>query len=149
MMRNVLKRIGLALLLLPLWMQPMAARADRDDRGPGADFRGHGPGEYRRFDRGPGPEWHGDIPRFREHDFDRWRGGRWYHGFHEGHLGWWWIVNGLWYFYPHRAYPNPYIPPYQSAPSANLWYYCSDPPGYYPYVQWCEVPWQVVPANPY
>jgi hypothetical protein len=31
-------------------------------------------------------------------------------------------------------------------PAPTLWYYCTDPAGYYPYVQNCSVPWvKVVP----
>src|SRR5690242_5334364 len=33
-----------------------------------------------------------DIHRFRDHDFDRWHGGHWFHGRHGGRLGWWWLV---------------------------------------------------------
>jgi hypothetical protein len=38
----------------------------------------------------------------------------------------------------------------QSVPANQYWYYCSDPAGYYPYVQNCSKAWmQVVPqANP-
>jgi hypothetical protein len=31
---------------------------------------------------------------------------------------------------------------------SNFWYYCTDPAGYFPYVQNCSRPWmQVVPQN--
>lgn len=34
-------------------------------------------------------------------------------------------------------------------PAASYWYYCTQPAGYYPYVQNCEVPWmKVVPQVP-
>jgi hypothetical protein len=38
----------------------------------------------------------------------------------------------------------------QPAPSqgGNYWYYCSDPQGYYPYVQQCRVGWQRVSPTP-
>jgi len=101
--------------------------------------------------------WHrdGDIRRFHEHDEGRWRGGRWHHGRHAGRLGWWWIVGGVWYFYPQPVYPypDPYQPPViavppQPAPPA-YWYYCPNPPGYYPYIPSCPVPWQrIVPTAP-
>lgn len=29
-----------------------------------------------------------------------WEGGRWRHETHNGRLGWWWDVGGVWYFYP-------------------------------------------------
>lgn len=65
--------------------------------------------------------------------------------------------------YPYYSYgqypvydsaPPVYVEPAQSAnqsrqapPAAqNLWYYCTDPAGYYPYVQNCKVQWvKVVP----
>lgn len=99
--------------------------------------------------------WHGDIHTFHDHDFARWQGGRWFHGPHGGRAGWWWIVGGSWYFYPAPIYPypDPYIPPVatlQPPPGAPgpVWYYCPNPPGYYPYVPQCPVPWQAVPATP-
>jgi len=75
------------------------ALADRGER------RG---GEH--FDR---DHWRGDIGRFHDHDYRVWRGGSWYHGLHEGRMGWWWVTAGLWYFYPAPVYPypDPYIPP--------------------------------------
>ncbi len=67
------------------------------------------------------------------------------------------------YPYPY-AYPYPYgAPPvvyspgyapadpgYAPAPAAApaSWYYCSNPPGYYPYVQQCSTGWRAVPAQP-
>lgn len=38
-----------------------------------------------------------------------------------------------------------------TSPAPANWYYCADPPGYYPYVQRCRVGWQVVtpPPPPY
>jgi hypothetical protein len=93
--------------------------------------------------------WHdNDIHRFHDHDFDRWRGGRWYHGWHGGQFGWWWTVGPVWYPYPQPVYPypDPYVPPY-AAPGAPAWYYCPPAQGYYPYVPSCPVPWQIVPAR--
>ena len=29
-----------------------------------------------------------------------WDGGRWHHEMHNGRMGWWWDVGGVWYFYP-------------------------------------------------
>jgi len=99
---------------------------------------------------GAGP---GDIHRFHEHDMMLWRHGRWHQGFHAGRNGWWWIVGGVWYFYPQPVYPypDPYTPPVMPmAPQpqpAQVWYYCHHPEGYYPYVAECRH-WQVVPAQP-
>ena len=115
------------------------AQRDRDDHG--RDDHGHG--DHPEY-------WRGDINRFGEHDFDRWRGGRWIHGPHDGRAGWWWVVGPQWYFYPAPVYPypDPYMPPVMAAPTpARSWYYCANPQGYYPYVAQCAVPWQPVPAQ--
>jgi hypothetical protein len=91
--------------------------------------------------------WHDDIHHFHERDVGVWRGGHWYHGIHGGRPGWWWIVGGVWYFYPRPIYPypDPYVPPVVAAPPAN-YYWCASPPGYYPQQPTCAVPWQAVPA---
>ena len=93
--------------------------------------------------------WHDrDIHNFRGRDFDRWRGGHWYHGWHDGRAGWWWLVGPSWYYYPRAVYPypDPYVPPY-AAPGTAAWYYCPPAQTYYPYVATCPVPWQIVPAR--
>lgn len=98
-----------------------------------------------------GRDWHDrDIRRFHEHDIDVWRGGRWEHGRHEGREGWWWIVNGGWYWYPAPAYPypDPYLPPVAAPPlPPTVYYWCDNPRGYYPYVPQCLAPWRAVPAR--
>ena len=122
-----------------------------------ADERGHRRGGERERHEA----WGGDIHRFHEHDYDRWRGGRWYQGPHAGRRGWWWIVGGVWYFYPAPVYPypDPYLPPVVVArpapapapapvPVQQYWYYCRKPAGYYPYVPRCATAWQAVPASP-
>jgi hypothetical protein len=109
----------------------------------------------------PRPYWGGDIGHFREHDWDLWRGGRWIHDRHGGRWGWWWVVGGVWYFYPSPVYPypNPYEPPPSVVvtPSAGVapppptpqnWYYCEASKGYYPYVPTCASGWRSVPAIP-
>jgi len=117
-----------------------------------------------RGDRGRARGWHGDIRNFHERDFSRWRGGRWFHGTHNGHLGWWWIVAGVYYFYPRAVYPypDPYTPPVVivqppaggAAPGqpaqapAGTWYYCDAARGYYPYVAECPGGWRAVSAQP-
>lgn len=83
------------------------------------------------------------------------------------------IGPGWYYPYPHYAYPPVYYayppvvvtpsgPPVyieqsQSAPesvpapaqpSANYWYYCSKPEGYYPYIKQCPGGWQQVEPRP-
>ncbi len=115
-----------------------------------ADERDHRPGA----ERGRHEGWHGEIHRFDERDLGRWRTGHWYQGHHYGRFGWWWIVGGVWYYYPAPAYPypNPYQPPIAPAPVApsatQYWYYCANPAGYYPYVARCASNWQRVPASP-
>jgi len=121
---------------------------------------------------------------FREHDvllLDRyelrtWRGGQWRHEWHNGRLGWWWFVGGVWYLYERPIYPYPLVisgtafvepvivappapvvvmpggQPTVAAPAAPpqtpLWYYCDNPAGYYPYVPSCNTPFRPVPAKP-
>lgn len=99
--------------------------------------------------------WHGsDMHHFRDHDEDMWHGGHWFHGVYGGRLGWWWIAGGNWYYYPQPVYPypDPYLPPVvapaPAAPPGAYWYYCSNPPGYYPYVPSCATNWVPVPAQP-
>ena len=75
---------------------------------------------------------------------------------------------GPWYYpwpyaygpYPYAPYPYYYdAPGYAPAPSQYVereaarvapasWYYCSDPQGYYPYVQQCRAGWQRVSPTP-
>jgi len=47
------------------------------------------------------------------HGRQAWEAGRWRHEVHNGRLGWWWDVGGVWYYYPAPVYPypNPYEPP--------------------------------------
>jgi hypothetical protein len=104
-------------------------------------------------------EWHGhDIHQFRGHDFDHWRAGNWFNGLHEGRNGWWWIVDGSWYFYPAPVYPypDPYTPPVVAIAPApgtaviaapSYLYYCKNPAGYYPYVPQCFGHWHRVIAT--
>ena len=114
-----------------------------------ADERDHRRGYAR--DRYEG--WRGDIHRFHEYDLGLWRGGRWFHGRHDGRFGWWWIAGGFWYFYPSPVYPypDPYVPPGAATPYPGIpqqyWYYCANPAGYYPYVGRCATAWQAVPSN--
>ena len=122
---------------------------DHDRRGP--DYHHGVEGGY------DGGRWRdGDIRHFHEHDLQLWRGGRWFHGPYEGHEGWWWIVGGVWYFYPQPVYPypDPYLPPMSvapmppaSIPPGPSYYYCPSPPGYYPYLPSCPSGWRVVPAR--
>jgi hypothetical protein len=79
----------------------------------------HGPGQAAQF-RGPGQpgqvhavhpigergySFRGadygrrDVVTFNERERGVWYGGRWRHERHFGRLGYWWEVNGVWYFY--------------------------------------------------
>jgi hypothetical protein len=104
--------------------------------------------------------WEGNIHRFHEHDLALWQRGHWFHGRYGSRFGWWWVVGGLWYWYPAPIYPypdpytppvvvqvptTPAVPPHAQAPS---WYYCAQPEGYYPYIAACPGGWQTVPATP-
>lgn len=96
--------------------------------------------------------WHGDIHHFHDYDLNYWRGGHWFHGHHEGRLGWWWILGDGWYYYPAPVYPypNPYTPPAMAppaAPASTYWYWCPHPRGYYPYVPECPRGWRAVPSE--
>jgi hypothetical protein len=82
------------------------------------------------------------------HDgFHGWHGGHWGH-FHHPHFHGGIIVEvpPLW-IAPEPSYVAP-------APSIGLtpeppaiWYYCTDPPGYYPTVPTCRVPWTLYPQD--
>jgi hypothetical protein len=56
------------------------------------------------------------------------------------------------YYPPPQGYPPPsggYGPPPTGAPPpASYWYYCVNPPGYYPYIPNCAGPWKEVPTTP-
>ena len=93
--------------------------------------------------------------------------------FHDGRFGYWFVVDGIWYFYDQPIYPYPtfvpeivYIPeedyeppvyvdappeappaPY-GQPATYYYYFCQDTQTYYPYVTSCASPWQPVPATP-
>jgi hypothetical protein len=43
--------------------------------------------------------------------------------------------------------PAPRVAAPPPAQNANVWYYCDNPPGYYPYVQSCPSQFRAVPAN--
>lgn len=96
-------------------------------------------------------------------------GGR---GWGGGWGGWGWgvgagVATGLaldaaWGWPGYYAYPYPYyaepvtviqqapvvVQPAAAAATTASYYYCPNPKGYYPYVQSCQVAWQMVPATP-
>ncbi|MGQ0742205.1 MAG: hypothetical protein ACT4OG_07935 [Alphaproteobacteria bacterium] len=126
------------------------------------DFGPRSHGSWSRSSRGPGASsshsvnhgFHGSFTSFSSDQKRHWRHGRWHHGHHHGKFGWWFIVNGFWFFYYTPIYPYPlyvsasyyYDEPYYDD---YYWYWCDDPPGYYPYVRECYGPWIPVPPEPY
>ncbi|HEY3917460.1 MAG TPA: hypothetical protein VGL83_06690 [Stellaceae bacterium] len=67
------------------------------------------------------------------------------------------VVPAPWYYAPppvvYAPPPVVYAPPPVAAPayvsqSAQNWYYCDNPRGYYPYVASCSTGWRQVPAQP-
>lgn len=87
-----------------------------------------------------------------------WRNGSWYRGVYGGSFGWWWISGGSWYRYPGPIYPYPdeviaptlIVPGPDQPMDANappqIWYWCGEPVGYYPYVDYCTIAWKTVAA---
>lgn len=136
-------------------------RGRRDDRYRDRDR--YRPWHRERYEHSGRTYWRFNIRLFPHYDFSVWRGGYWHNGWYDGRWGWWWIVSGIWYYYPAPIYPypNPYVPgsvvvinnqPETPAPPAEAapqyWYYCSSPQGYYPYVPECQAGWTKVAATP-
>jgi hypothetical protein len=49
---------------------------------------------------------------------------------------------------PYVGPPAEYVEPAAPATSGDSWYYCSDPPGYFPHVRLCSKPWlEVAPFS--
>ena len=128
----------------------------RADNMHGNNFAGHGVQQHYGF------QGH-DVRHFNEHDLGIWRGGAWHHEYHNGRYGYWWFAGGAWYFYDQPVYPYPLVvsdsfyfdpdpvapPPQVIQPPQGYWYYCDNPPGYYPYITSCYSPYRLVPAQPY
>ena len=123
--------------------------------GGGGGWKGGGGGWHGGGSHGGG--WHGG-------------GGRWYGsvgvvvgpgwgwGWGWPYYGYGWPYYGYGYGYPYYGYAASYpayAPAYapsvsyvEKSQSTSYWYYCTDPAGYYPYVQTCSKTWmQVVPQN--
>ncbi|MBS0317279.1 MAG: hypothetical protein JSR49_09155 [Proteobacteria bacterium] len=152
------------LAILPValaWAQPRREGREHEFRGPGPvharpaeryEFRGH------------------DVRRFDEPELRHWRGGFWRNSCYGGRCGWWWASGGQWYFYDRPVYPYPLLvsgivvaapvvvappavmpaqpAPLVSRPVLRHWYYCDNPPGYFPAVQSCSVPFREVAPPP-
>ena len=170
---------GIALLASAVILAPLSAQADSTHRHEHvkvrwhvnehahahAHERDHEDEHAHRFDRDSG--WHHDgFRRFSDDDWNSWRHGHWVRGHDGDELGWWWVVAGLWFFYPHQvANPYPYVQPSTTVvvnPSAaqspnsaattstpaQYWYYCRASKAYYPYVKSCAGKWEKVPSTP-
>ncbi len=97
-----------ASLLLALCVAGAAQAQDghhHDSHGGGHHDGGHHGG-------GPGGQPHhfaGDYHHFGPGDRALWAGGGWRHEYHDGRWGWWWFVDGLWYWYDQPVYPYPLV----------------------------------------
>jgi hypothetical protein len=124
----------------------------RPGGGPGGGGGGFVGGPGRNFGGGPG--------RPGGWDHDRWRGrfrgsvvfvDPWYDPFWPYGYGFGW---GYGWYGPPRYVDRvtEYAPPVPDQdygpPPEQYWYYCSNPDGYYPYVQSCNGDWQPVPVTP-
>jgi hypothetical protein len=142
----------------------------RGGYGGGNGYRGgyHGGGSYRGGYAGGyrGGSWHGNDRHWGHRGGSGWRGWgpRVGVGFYFGAPLFW--DYGFAYPYPGYVVPtyadasfystpliienetDVYVQPPANAPApaANYWYYCTDPAGYYPYVQTCNKAW--VPVSP-
>ena len=155
-----------------LFRPPMAVRPAFRNFGhpfaaPARPALGTAPGPHRHiFGSGQVFRPHADfrgrqLRTFRPHELALWRSGRWRHQRHHGRYGWWWEVDGDWYFYPAPIYPYPTVVstdadieegPQPAAalgpPAPVFWYFCDNPQGYYPYIANCSTAWREVPATP-
>lgn len=104
--------------------------------------------------------WHGGGGHHGGWQRSGWHRGGWYGGYWGPRV---FIGGPFWYpgpyAYPYPPYAAPvYQPPvvvepppspaYVEPRSSTYWYYCQDPPGYYPYVASCSGEWQQVAPQP-
>ena len=125
-MRLLLAMPILAALVLP-------ARADDHDHGRDYD-RGHDDRDHRDHDRHDHRDFHGhDFRSFSPFEFRLWTSGGWFHEPHEGRFGWWWVADGVWYWYPEPVYPYPtYVSePVAMTPPPPVIYAAPPPPVIY------------------
>jgi hypothetical protein len=175
MTMKALKRLGfvVSLAVAVVAAGTLSAQAqvhhDHHDHHHPAPPHGHPPGPPHGIYHHGGPHgfvgrghyhpyrFHHDFAHFTPYEMGLWRHGHWYHSWHDGRYGWWWAVNGLWYFYAAPIYPFPgyvssyyWMPPVAPAPvyAPGFWYYCSATGGYYPNVPTCPVPWTPVRPGP-
>ena len=117
--------VAAALLCATTLSQPNLAYAA--PHGGGGGFHGGGFGGFH------GGGFHGG--RFGGFRGDRFRGNRFFFGGAFAYpYGWDYSPD-----YGYYDYSQPY--------SSQIWYYCSDPAGYYPYVTQCNTGWQTIPTD--
>ena len=132
---EAIRRLGLAVVAaVAIGAAASGPAGAHDNNGGSHDGGSHGGG-------GHGGSWHG--------------GGGWHEGHWDNHWRGGGIGSGAWLpdygLYDNPAYPyaDPDAPSYAApGPVANVWYFCRDPAGYYPYVQQCAGGWLQVPAQP-
>ena len=82
-----------------------------------------------------------------------WLGSGWGYGYGYGYGPGWY--GDPWYGYPYGypygrtviVQPPPVYIEQGGVPTAQMWYYCARPQGYYPYVKNCSTAWRAVPPN--
>lgn len=90
---------------------------------------------------------HGHHSHFHGHSHvGVWVGSPWWYGYGPGWYG------DPWYGYPYGrtviVQPAPVYIEQGGEPTAQMWYYCARPQGYYPYVKNCSTAWRaVLPAS--
>jgi hypothetical protein len=148
--------IAAALLCATAFSQPNLAYAG--PHGGGGGFHGggggfHGGGVHAGGFHGGGSHgggfggFHGRFAGMHNGFRERHEGFRERHeGFRDRRDG---FIGGLGFGYYGYPYGWDYSPDYgYSQPyTSQVWYYCSDPAGYYPYVTQCNTGWQTVPAS--
>ena len=143
--------IAFALVVVVSGSVPAGIAYAREDGHIGREPE-HGWGAHPAWRGGYGERLRGpEHERWRGPELERWHGGHWFQGEHSGRLGWWWVAGDGWYYYPAPVYPypDPYVPPAVTAPSAGYAYYCPSAAAYYPSVTECGEAWQpVVPQAP-
>src|SRR5213082_2571891 len=92
-LRRLVVGTAVALATTGLVLSVPLRAAAREGGGEHGHFDGHfdgrGFGSPHGFAGAPG--------HFRAVDPGHWRDGHWNHGFHDGRLGWWWVVDDGWY----------------------------------------------------
>ncbi len=132
-LRRLVVGTAVALATTGLVLTVPLSAAGREGGGGHGHFDGHVDGHFDGRGFGSPNGFAGAPGHFRAVDPGHWRDGHWNHGFHDGRLGWWWVVDDGWYYYPNATYPYP-----------QYWYYCPSAGEYYPYASACPEGWTPV-----